>query len=99
MHLLTKYPAWCTLYGVMEDVTEAIQALKRQQAKHGWPDWRLADEIGISRSDWSKIKNGSRPFGLKARVGSANRFPRLKGIFLPRDYTTRGTPLGKEGNE
>jgi len=38
-----------------------IDRIKTAQDKHGWSDGYFAQQLGMSQSVWSRIKNGLRP--------------------------------------
>ena len=54
-----------------------IERLKLVQETHNWSDATMAQQLGISRSYWVRLRLGSRAPGRKVLVGLVRSFPDL----------------------
>ena len=55
-----------------------IERLVTIQREKGWHDGVMAAELGVERSTWVRIRNGSRQPGSKLLQGVLRRFPEMK---------------------
>jgi transcriptional regulator with XRE-family HTH domain len=71
-----------------------VDRLVEIQKREGWPDGRLAREIGISRPAWNLIRRGKRPLRAQPAMQAAHRFPQLTRELLT--FVSSATEHGEE---
>ncbi len=76
---------------------ELLDRIKTAQNQRGWSDGDFADQMGISQSVWSRIKNGLRPLdNVRFLRAVARAMPELRWHIA--EYVIGGNHSGQESS-